>query len=256
MAKKTYTGINGVARDTTNLYKGISSVSRNIVSGYTGVSGVARQFLESGTPISSLAVGSTVYMKVNGVSTAFLVVHQGLPSSTYYDSSCDGTWLLMKDIYENRVWDSTNNDYANSDIHAWLNGTFLNLFEVGIKGAIKQVKIPYTQGTGSGGSVKTGSNGLSAKAFLLSYTESGAKSGSNVNTEGATLTYFLDSSVYDWTVNNHWFRSPVIDGTTYASQVTPFGTFSRSLVNNSSGIRPAFILPTNLLINDNFEVIV
>ena len=53
--------------------------------------------------LSTKAVGSTVKLKVNGTAKEFIVVHQGKPSSLY-DNSCDGTWLLMKDIYENRQW--------------------------------------------------------------------------------------------------------------------------------------------------------
>lgn len=101
--------------------------------------------------ISTLAVGSSVHLNVGGVRTEFLVVHQGKPSSIY-DDSCNGTWLLMKDIYENRVWQSGNiNKYESSDIHTYLNGTFLNLFDSNIKDAIKQVKIPYRKNGGSYG---------------------------------------------------------------------------------------------------------
>lgn len=50
---------------------------------------------------SSLAVGSSVYCNVNGTKTEFIIVHQSKPSSLY-DDSCNGTWLLMKDIYEDR----------------------------------------------------------------------------------------------------------------------------------------------------------
>ncbi len=114
------------------------------------------------TQLGSMSVGSTVKLNLGGTPKDFLVVHQGLPSSMY-DSSCNGTWLLLKDIYSNRTWDSSNNDYKNSDIHSYLNSTFLNLFDDDIKNAIKQVKIPYQNGTGSGGSVASGSNGLSCK---------------------------------------------------------------------------------------------
>ena len=55
--------------------------------------------------LSTKAVGSTVKLTVNGKAREFIVVHQGKPSSVY-DESCNGTWLLMKDIYENRVWQS------------------------------------------------------------------------------------------------------------------------------------------------------
>ena len=99
--------------------------------------------------LSTKAVGSTVKLKVNGTAREFLVVHQGKPSSLY-DESCNGTWLLMKDCYESRQWHSSNsNSYKASTIHTYLNGTFLNLFDADIREVIKQVKIPYVNGTGN-----------------------------------------------------------------------------------------------------------
>lgn len=69
--------------------------------------------------LGSKAVGSIVKLKVNGTAKEFIVVHQGKPGSMY-DDSCNGTWLLMKDIYENRVWQSGDiNKYESSDIHAY-----------------------------------------------------------------------------------------------------------------------------------------
>ena len=140
--------------------------------------------------LGSKAVGSTIKLKVNGSARNFIVVHQGKPSSVY-DDSCNGTWLLMKDIYESRQWDSSNtNDYANSTIHSYLNGTFMNLVESSIKNAIKQVKIPYRKGHGTSKTVTSGSNGLSAKIFLLSATETSFSYGSMPSGEGAELAYF------------------------------------------------------------------
>lgn len=215
--------------------------------------------------LSSKAIGSTIKLKVNGSAKDFIVVHQGKPSSVY-DDSCNGTWLLMKDIYENRAWHSSNtNDYANSTIHSYLNSTFLNLFESNIKNAIKQVKLPYRKGSGTSTTVTSGSNGLSAKIFLLSATETSFSFSYMPSGEGAELAYFkgcadnssdskrvakLNGSAAYW-----WLRSPVCgDDSLYALCVSSFGDWSNDYCSSSLGIRPALILPSSLLVSDDGTV--
>ncbi len=216
--------------------------------------------------LSSKAIGSTIKLKVNGSAKDFIVVHQGKPSSVY-DDSCNGTWLLMKDIYENRQWHSTNtNDYANSTIHSYLNSTFLNLFESNIKNAIKQVKLPYRKGSGTSTTVTSGSNGLSAKIFLLSATETSFNFSSYMPSgEGAELAYFkgcadnssdskrvayLNGSAAVW-----WLRSPDCDGRSRdALCVNSNGDWSSYYCSYSYGIRPALILPSTLLVSDDGTV--
>lgn len=216
--------------------------------------------------LSSKAIGSTIKLKVNGSAKDFIVVHQGKPSSVY-DDSCNGTWLLMKDIYENRQWHSSNtNDYANSTIHSYLNSTFLNLFESNIKNAIKQVKLPYRKGSGTSTTVTSGSNGLSAKIFLLSATETSFNFSSYMPSgEGAGLAYFkgcadnssdskrvayLNGSAASW-----WLRSPRCDGGSgRALGVDSNGDWSSYYCSGSGGIRPALILPSTLLVSDDGTV--
>jgi hypothetical protein len=213
--------------------------------------------------LSSKAIGSTIKLKVNGSAKDFIVVHQGKPSSVY-DDSCNGTWLLMKDIYENRQWHSSNtNDYANSTIHSYLNSTFLNLFESNIKNAIKQVKLPYRKGSGTSTTVTSGSNGLSAKIFLLSATETSFNFSTMPSGEGAELAYFkgcadnssdskrvayLNGAATYW-----WLRSPNCL-TNYALCVNFNGDWSNNGCSNSCGIRPALILPSTLLVSDDGTV--
>lgn len=215
--------------------------------------------------LSTKAVGSTVKLKVNGTAKEFIVVHQGKPSSLY-DDSCNGTWLLMKDIYENRVWQSGNiNKYESSDIHTYLNNTFLNLFDSNIKDAIKQVKIPYRKNGGSGGTNQSGANGLSCKIFLLSGYEVGWTSGDNqyFPQDGAKLSYFesgtgtsannkrianLNGSAAYW-----WLRSPFTVNAGYVWYVNSGGDCDVS-ASNSGGIRPALILPSTLLVSDDGTV--
>nr|DAJ69497.1 MAG TPA: Receptor-type tyrosine-protein phosphatase gamma [Caudoviricetes sp.] len=215
--------------------------------------------------LGSKAVGSTIKLKVNGSARNFIVVHQGKPSSVY-DDSCNGTWLLMKDIYESRQWDSSNtNDYANSTIHSYLNGTFMNLVESSIKNAIKQVKIPYRKGHGTSKTVTSGSNGLSAKIFLLSATETSFSYGSMPSGEGAELAYFkgcadlysdskrvayLNGSATSW-----WLRSPGCNVTAKrALAVGSDGDCGDTSCSYSNGIRPALILPSTLLVSDDGTV--
>ena len=215
--------------------------------------------------LGTKAVGSIVKIKVNGASKDFIVVHQGKPSSVY-DDSCNGTWLLMKDIYENRAWHSSNtNDYANSTIHSYLNSTFLNLFESNIKNAIKQVKIPYRKGHGTSTTVTSGSNGLSAKIFLLSTTETSFSYSYMPRGEGAELAYFkgctdngsdskrvayLNGSATGW-----WLRSPGCNITSNrALAVGSAGTSGDTNCSNSRGIRPALILPSSLLVSDDGSI--
>ena len=214
--------------------------------------------------LSSKAIGSTIKLKVNGSARNFIVVHQGKPSSVY-DDSCNGTWLLMQDIYENRAWHSSNtNDYANSTIHSYLNSTFLNLFESNIKNAIKQVKLPYRKGSGTSTTVTSGSNGLSAKIFLLSATETSFSFSSMPSGEGAELAYFkgcadnssdskrvayLNGSATLW-----WLRSPYCYYFLYALYVGSNGDWNDDFCSSSYGIRPALILPSTLLVSDDGTV--
>ena len=214
--------------------------------------------------LSSKAIGSTIKLKVNGSAKDFIVVHQGKPSSVY-DDSCNGTWLLMKDIYESRQWHSSNtNDYANSTIHSYLNSTFLAMFDSNIQKAIKQVKLPYRKGSGTSTTVTSGSNGLSAKIFLLSATETSFSFSYMPSGEGAELAYFkgcadnssdskrvayLNGSAANW-----WLRSPSCDLFSGALYVNSSGDWGRSFCSNSYGIRPALILPSTLLVSDDGTV--
>ena len=217
--------------------------------------------------IGTLAVGSSVYLNVGGVRKEFLVVHQGLPSSMY-DASCNGTWLLIKDIYENRAWHNSNvNKYETSDINTYLNGPFFNLFDSNIQGIIKQVKIPYRKNGGSGGVDQSGVNGLSAKIFLLSGYEVGWTTSDNsfFPQDGAKLDYFESGT--DTSANNKriaylngsaaywWLRSPSTNTTNAVWRVLSSGNYRSLGPPSSIGIRPALVLPSDALVDDSGNVL-
>ena len=214
--------------------------------------------------LSSKAIGSTIKLKVNGSAKDFIVVHQGKPSSVY-DDSCNGTWVLMKDIYTTYTF-GNNNSYKDSSIHTYLNGTFYNLIDSDIRAAIKQVKIPYQNGTGGGdGSLATGANGLSTKVFLLSGYEVGLTTSDDRNfpKDGIRLAYFGSGSggnskrvAYNGSSTAMWWlRSPHTDNYGSVWAVNTEGYYDAGRWNyHSCGVRPALILPSTLLVSDDGTV--
>lgn len=218
--------------------------------------------------LGTKAVGSIVKLKVGGTAKEFIVVHQGKPGSMY-DESCDGTWLLMKDIYENRQWDSSDyNAYETSTVNTYLNGPFFSRFDSNIQGIIKQVKIPYRKGGGAGGPDQSGANGLPAKIFLLSAYEVGFMNhySSDYPVEGAKLDYFesgngtsatnkrianLNGSTADW-----WLRSPRIEYKDYVLRIYSDGQLGNGVVSYPYGIRPALVLPSTTLVDDSGNVVI
>lgn len=215
------------------------------------------------TRMSDLEIGRSIKLNLNGTQWDWLVVHQGLPSDIY-DASCNGTWLLLRDIYENRQWHSSNvNKLESSMIHNYLNGDFQNLFDSNINGAIKQVKIPYHKNGGSGGTNQSGANGLSAKIFLLSGYEVGWTTSDDqyFPQDGAKLSYFesgtgtsannkrianLNGSAARW-----WLRSPYTGNSNSVWCVYSSGNYNGIGASRSSGIRPAIILPSDMLVTDD-----
>ena len=217
--------------------------------------------------IGGLDVGESVFLNVDGKRMEFIVVNQGNPDTSIYDDSCNGTWLLMKDIYEKRQWHSADvNNLENSTIHSYLNSTFLNLFDSNIQKAIKQVKLPYRKNGGSGGTDQSGANGLSCKVFLLSGYEVGWTTSDEqyFSVDGAKLAYFesgTGTSANNKRIANFggsaaywWLRSP--DNTTTFNLwcVQPGGSKSVSNARGSFGIRPALVLPSTVTVDNDRNV--
>ena len=210
--------------------------------------------------LGTKAVGSTIKLNLNGSPREFLIMHQGNPSTSMYDASCDGTWVRMKEAYENRQWDSSNNDYANSDVDAWLNGTFLNMLDQDIREqGVKQVKIPYRPGSGSSANVNTGANGLSRKAFLLSIREMGLPLSYSPN-DGVTLAYYSGGGTKVINLNGSparaWSRSPSLDYYDYlVCTVEAVGDANYWGCVSSCAVAPALILDSNLYVSDDGSIL-
>lgn len=191
-----YAGIGGVVRELTEMYTGIGGVVKPMTEMWAGVSGVERQIFSAVTEkqAGEYAVGDVVNLEdTSGQLIEYLVVNQGLPDSSLYDSSCDGTWLLRRGLGDKSAFGSTN-AFSRSTLLSYLKNTVYNSFSQKVKNAIKTVKIPYTATAGSN-TVSSGANGLSCNCFALSCAELGFRPEDSdsyriyVN-DGAKLAYF------------------------------------------------------------------
>lgn len=214
-----------------------------------------------GKKLSDYAIGEHVFLNVNGTPYQFLVVNQGIPSnSSLYDSSCNGTWLMMKDLYDFHTWDAGNsNNYKLSDVSIYLNGDFVALFDSAVQNTIKQVKIPYGYLDDSSqleANVNSGANGADVKIFLPSTSELGYDHGSGTSfhaRDGANLAYFANTSsegtdskriaYFNGEVRNWHTRTCRGYATHLTYYVNSDGKFFTQGAVANLGVRPTLIMP-------------
>lgn len=179
-------------------------------------------------------VGDIIKIKENGKLEDFIIVHKGNPSTSIYDSSCDGVWLLRRYCFRNLSINgesfSTSNSYKPVDTNGnitsgstylypstnichWLNNKYIYAFDELFRNNIKTVKIPY-QTSHHFIQISSGADGLTQKCFLLSCSEIGSSKnlGSNgssniYSNEGARLSYFSDSSKLECYENGSGFEN-------------------------------------------------
>lgn len=205
--------------------------------------------------LSTATVGQEINLPVNGVMTPHIVVHIGNPDPELYDASCDGVWLLRKDIVENGQWNASNvNTLSGSTIMTTMQG-YVDDYDSTVQAAIQTVKIPYCPGNGDF-DVQTLGNGFECKMFPLGFTEFGYTSsipqGEYLVADGACLQYFSGTSETDGkrstpTATPQWSRTPYARPATpseYVWYLTVQGGSSQAPANTSFAFRPCFTLPS------------
>lgn len=212
--------------------------------------------------LSALSPGSTISLKCNGSAHEFIVLHQGNPDPGLYDASCDGTWLMMKDVCNQDKWGDSL-QYADSYASGWLNAIFLKYFDADVQELIRSVKLPYVDN----GTVRSGADGLDCKIFLLSPYELGwsAEKHTGMLIDGASLDYFKDFeevdarriATCDGTPTTYWTRSPDISTENTVWMVYHATGECGHTLNYSAtiGYRPAFILPSALSVDDDGSIL-
>ena len=261
MAKNQYIGVNNVARKVKQPYIGVNNIARKVKNGYVGVSNIARQFYSSGTPVSSLSVGTIVKLNENGIAQNYIIVHQGNPDSSFYDASCDGTWLLRQNVFPKRAWNSTRvANFDTSTIKSYLDSTILSMYDANIQNSvIKQVKIPYVKNY----TVMSGGNGLSCKIFLLSARE--INGNNQVFSDGRVLSYFNTTNISSIrTANLPWWTRTTStakdDDDNYKESAAGINAWGEQYVwsvtsSDYLGTRPAFIINSSAIIDENMNIV-
>lgn len=234
--------------------------------------------------LSECAIGDIVKLNVRGVATDFIVVHKGRPS-TKYSTSCDGVWLLMKDVYVSENHDLFQDsgtregqfqfmekggefDYENS-LFAEDNGIWYDIMcdlDLDIHQSLIRARIPYWKGDGVDGSLKYSSSlGKYSYVFLLSYNEVNGGTHSGNPGDGAALSYFAAGdnasriAYYNGEPISWITRSPEVGETQWVYEVQEDGSVKNSGFTGTSssyvpasGIRPAIILPYDLYVKNGF----
>ena len=204
--------------------------------------------------LGTVAVGTVVKINESGSPVNYIVVNQGLPSAMY-DASCNGTWVLRQDIYENAVWDAGNsNVLPGADIFTTM-AEMLSLYDQFIQDAIQTVKIPYCVGGGSS-TVRSGANGLQCQIFPLGVYELGFTTEDYIYmpVDGAKLQYFNSGSDRKSNAQN-WTRSQNTTNSTNVFIILTGGSYSAGgVVTREYGIRPTFVLSQNLYVWDDGTV--
>lgn len=268
MEKNAYMGVSSVARKIKQPNIGVSGLDRIVSNGYIGVSGISRQFYMNGTPTTTSNVGNSVYMNVNEVSTEFIIVHVGNPDTSKYDSSCNGTWVMQKDLTANTYQFSNNQaTYVGGALDNYLNNTYLKLLDTSVQNAIINAKIPYDSEKASDDIL---TNGLSRKIFSPSFYELREgmwdyfpKQSSSQFIVSGLIAYSNGTAQPYWTRTMYSNSNGVVtddeDGYYTAFSVGSNGSLYNgvvSMVGNSMRARPTFILPLGVCIDENNNIVV
>lgn len=200
-------------------------------------------FLRRGLPqrLSGLNEGRIIKLNESGEPVEFYVACHN------YEAALNGvgrTLIVRKECYDNRIFGNENNAYANSALDSWLCNTYINLLDAGIQAAIGATKFYYTPGNGN----KTVTT-LQRKIFQLSMTELGSSGLFNEEGSKLPIAAVLKIGTIDGAATKQLTRTPTISSSTTAIYVIRAdGHPATQNCAGTGGSRPAFTLPSNLII--------
>lgn len=226
----------------------------------SGIADVAYQNETIGKALSTYGVGSIVKVRENNSLVDFLVLSHSYPAS-------GRTLLLRKDIHSERSMFNESVQAPNFDgspLDSWLNSTYINTIQQIVRNqiaAVTLVAIPKYNDTFS----RYPSTGtISKKIFLLSITELTGAKNLYGKPEGTQISYFSTTdkriAYYNGTATDYWTRTPDQSGTVGAyydiRYISKRGSGGLGSETGSKGVRPAFTLPSTILVNSSTNEVI
>lgn len=211
-----------------------------------------------GTPLAQLTEGTIIKINESGMPVEFYLAKHS------YEPSLNGEGrelLVRKDIrsdgqYGQDQWQ--HESFDESDLYAWCNQSYYNLFSANVKQLIGSTKFYTGQSTGSG---TTGARNVQQEGhiFILSFAEYGfydedfgTYDGSALPIANAIRIASLNGSPSDhWT--RSWFRSSGTGADIWS--IIDAGTPYYPTQNNSIGRRPCFTLPNTARVDAELNLI-
>lgn len=237
MAHKTL--INGTSYDIKSGRTLIGGTGYDIKKGRTLIGGTGYD-IKFGVPVGELAVGTSVFMNVNGVRKEFIVGHQGNLTLTYNDSEfSSGTWLLMRDIY------ALNTFYKLEDVF----NEFLSKLDATIQELAKPIR--HYNGIGSKVTGKVATPTISSIEGNSRYEYAKMD---YFTTKERNIAFFNGEAEYWWLDEALHYSSSL--GENEASAITPDGSRVGTRASYENGFRPLLVLPPDVAkIDDDFSII-
>ena len=202
-----------------------------------------RGAVASGPKLGDIEVGTIVKLNENGSPADFYVAKHD------YESILNGTGrtlLVRKECADDVKFSYNYNIYADGLLDTFLNETFFQRLDAGMRAKIVSTKFYYTPGD-EDSTLKT----LERTIFQLSLTELGFTS-NKTNVEGSALPIAstLKVAYRNGSAVNQWTRTPSTSGSISVYYVTTSGASAFNSGQQLYGSRPAFCLPAETKVGD------
>ena len=207
------------------------------------------------TPLAELAEGSIVKINENGSPIEFYVAKHN------YESGLNGTGrtLVVRKasatsmVFDENYFQFIYSSYEDRSLaYQWLNNTYLSRFDTATKALIGTTKFKYITGIGKSSGVDDTVIQGQCAIFLLAISEVGGTSNEYADDEGELLPI---ASTLKQQMSGGWTRS----ATGYGGSLIGYriGSTGMSYAGTiSSSIYPCFTIPSETLVDSDFNIIV